>query len=45
LQRANAVYKQALEDYEKPPMDAAAREELDSFVERRMREGGAPTDF
>jgi trimethylamine--corrinoid protein Co-methyltransferase len=26
-------------------MDPAIREELDAFVERRKREGGAPTDF
>jgi trimethylamine--corrinoid protein Co-methyltransferase len=45
FQKANQVYKQALEDYAEPPMDSAAREELDAFVERRKREGGAPTDF
>ena len=28
-----------------PSMDAAIRAELDDFVERRKREGGAPTDF
>jgi trimethylamine--corrinoid protein Co-methyltransferase len=44
-QKANAIYKQALSDYEEPPMDRAIREELDEFVERRKREGGAPTDF
>jgi trimethylamine--corrinoid protein Co-methyltransferase len=44
-QKANALYKQALQDYHEPPMDAAIREELDAFVERRKREGGAPTDF
>ncbi|MFN0194314.1 MAG: trimethylamine methyltransferase family protein [Aestuariivirga sp.] len=44
-QRANAVWKQALADYREPPMDQAVREELDAFVERRKREGGAPTDF
>jgi trimethylamine--corrinoid protein Co-methyltransferase len=43
--KANAVYKQALADYAEPPMDEARREELDAFVERRKREGGAPTDF
>ena len=26
-------------------MDEAIREELAAFVERRKREGGAPTDF
>ncbi|MBC8038733.1 MAG: trimethylamine methyltransferase family protein [Rhizobiales bacterium] len=44
-QRANTVYKQALAEYQEPPLDQARREELDSFVERRKREGGAPTDF
>jgi trimethylamine---corrinoid protein Co-methyltransferase len=45
LRKANAVYKQALADYAEPVMDPAVREELDDFVERRKREGGAPTDF
>ncbi len=44
-QKANAVYKQALAEYEAPALDIAVREELDSFVDRRKREGGAPTDF
>jgi trimethylamine--corrinoid protein Co-methyltransferase len=45
FQKANAVYKQALSQYEQPPMDASVGEELDAFVERRTREGGAPTDY
>ena len=45
IQRANRIYKEALQNYELPPMDTAAREELKMFVERRKREGGAPTDF
>jgi trimethylamine--corrinoid protein Co-methyltransferase len=44
-QKANQVYKQALADYKEPAMDPAIRAELDEFVERRKREGGAPTDF
>lgn len=44
-QKANAVWKQALADYEQPPIDPAIAEELDSFIARRTREGGAPTDF
>ncbi|MFM7274391.1 MAG: trimethylamine methyltransferase family protein, partial [Gammaproteobacteria bacterium] len=44
-QRANAVYRQALAEYEAPPMDAGHREALDAFVERRIREGGVATDF
>ena len=43
--KANGVWKQALADYVEPPLDPARREELDDFVERRKREGGAPTDF
>jgi trimethylamine---corrinoid protein Co-methyltransferase len=44
-QRTNAVYKQALAEYVEPILDPAIREELDAFVEKRKREGGAPTDF
>jgi trimethylamine---corrinoid protein Co-methyltransferase len=43
--KANAVYKQALLDYQQPPMDAAVRDSLNDFVDRRLREGGVPTDF
>ena len=45
MSRANQVYRQALADYEVPPLEASVREELDEFVARRIREGGAPTDF
>ena len=45
MQKANTVYKQALAEYQEPALDPATREGLDSFVERRKREGGAPTDF
>ena len=44
-QKANKVYKQALEEYVEPTLDVARREELDAFVSRRIKEGGAPTDF
>jgi trimethylamine--corrinoid protein Co-methyltransferase len=44
-QRANAIWKGILAEYEPPPLDAAIAEELKEFVERRKREGGAPTDF
>ena len=44
-QKANRLWKEALEHYEEPPLDAAIREELDEFVDRRIAEGGAPTDF
>ena len=45
MQRANAVWKQALSEYVEPAMDPAIREELDAFVAKRTEEGGAPVDF
>ena len=45
LQRANKVYKQALEEYEEPALDPAIREELEAFVTKRKQEGGVATDF
>ena len=45
IERANRLWKERLALYEEPPMDSAIREELNEFVERRIREGGAPTDF
>ena len=45
MQKANQVYKQALADYEKPPLDPGIAEELDTFIARRKEEGGAPVDF
>lgn len=44
-QRANALYKEILAEYEPPPIDEGVREELSEFVERRRKEGGVPTDF
>lgn len=44
-ERANKEWKRILAEFEPPPMDEAIREELSEFVERRRREGGAPTDF
>jgi trimethylamine--corrinoid protein Co-methyltransferase len=44
-QKANALWKQALAEYEPPPLDPAIAEELDAFIARRTEEGGAPTDF
>ena len=45
IERANRIWKERLATYEEPPMDPAIREELDAFVEKRVAEGGAPTDF
>ena len=44
-QKSNAVWKQALADYQEPAIDPAIRDELNAFVEKRKSEGGAPTDF
>ncbi|WP_026380492.1 trimethylamine methyltransferase family protein [Afifella pfennigii] len=44
-ERALAIWKAILAEFEPPPMDEAIREELAAFVTRRKREGGAPTDF
>src|SRR4051794_6713529 len=44
-ERANKIWKAILAEFEPPPMDPAIEEELREFVERRKREGGAPTDF
>ena len=43
--RANTIWKKILAEFEAPPIDESIREELAAFVERRKREGGAPTDF
>jgi trimethylamine--corrinoid protein Co-methyltransferase len=42
---ANRVFKEKLNEYEKPPLDPAIEEELDAFVARRKAEGGVATDF
>ena len=44
-ERANRTWKKILAEFEPPPMDEAIREELRAFVDRRISEGGAPTDF
>jgi trimethylamine--corrinoid protein Co-methyltransferase len=42
--RANGMWKRLLAEYQQPVLDGARAEELDAFVERRCREGGAPLD-
>ena len=39
-QRANAIWKQLLAEFEPPPLDAARREAVEDYVARRKREGG-----
>ena len=42
-QRANAVWKQLLAEYEPPPLDPGIDEALQAYVARRKAEGGART--
>ncbi|MDV7144236.1 trimethylamine methyltransferase family protein [Tropicimonas sp. TH_r6] len=44
-ERAHALWKRIVAEFEAPPMDAGISDELSAFVERRKAEGGAPTDF
>ncbi|MFN4157445.1 MAG: trimethylamine methyltransferase family protein [Gemmobacter sp.] len=44
-ERAHRIYKAILAEFEAPPINHAAQEELTRFVARRKQEGGAPTDF
>lgn len=44
-ERAHLMYKEIINSFEAPPIDAAIKEELKAFVDRRKAEGGAPTDF
>ena len=44
-ERANRMVKAILEDYQKPAMDEGHHEALVAFIEKRRKEGGAPTDF
>ena len=44
-QRANAQFKQILNEFEAPAIDPAIDEALQAFVAKRVEEGGAPTDF
>lgn len=41
-QRANRIYKDILKNYQAPSKDPAIMEELNAFVARRIKEGGAP---
>lgn len=43
-QRAHAIYRRVVEEYERPPLDEGIREELEAFVAGRVAEGGAPVN-
>lgn len=42
---ANRVYKELLEDYQKPDLEKAVEQELTEFVNKRVEAGGVATDF
>ena len=44
-ERANALFKKIIEEFEPPKLDESRREALADFVKRRKSEGGAPTNF
>ncbi|RFU13495.1 methyltransferase [Rhodobacteraceae bacterium W635] len=44
-ERAHKTFKMIMAEFEPPAMDVAIKEELRAFVDRRIAEGGAPTDF
>lgn len=44
-QKAHALADRFLAEYTEPPMDPEIKAELRAFVDRRVAEGGVPTDF
>ena len=44
-ERAHNLFKDIMADFKPTEMDDGIRDELNDFVDRRIREGGAPTDF
>ncbi len=44
-ERAHLLYKEIVSHFKPPFLDESIQAELSDFVERRKREGGAPTDF
>ena len=44
-QKANALWKQALAEYETPYLEPSRLESIDAFVAKRVEQGGEPTDF
>lgn len=45
MQKANRVYQERLAQYEPPPMEPSRVEELNAFVDQRIKSGGVKTDF
>lgn len=43
-QRANAVWKQVVDEFEAPPLDEGALAEVDAFIAARTAAGGAPPE-
>jgi len=43
-QRANGIWKKILQEFEPPPMDPGVAEELQAFIAKRTKEGGAPPE-
>lgn len=43
-ERATAVWKRILDEFDAPPIDDAVVAAIDDFVDRRISEGGAPPD-
>ena len=44
-ERAHKMFKGIMAEFEPPELEISLKEELDAFVDRRIAEGGAPTDF
>ena len=44
-QRAEKLAKQLIDSHQEPPMEEDIRAELDEYLERRVAEGGVPTDY
>lgn len=40
-ERANAIWKKTLEEFEAPPLDQGCRDAVDDYIARRISEGGA----
>ena len=40
-QRANEIYRRAVEDFQPPPLAQDRLEEIDAFIAKRSEQGGA----